>query len=142
MLLLLGGGIAFYFFRKGTAAQKLLVNLVDLKLSRAANMSLPVITAYFKIINPSSTAIVLTSLAGEIFINNSPISTVQNLSNTVIPANNSITLPVTINTTIFSAAQTIFNLFKNKQKLKIDFRGTANSEGLLVPINNTLFIQS
>lgn len=135
----LGAVAILYLLSKKQASEQLRVNLFNLKLKRKSGINLPDIFLGFKIINPSDTVLSVTSIVGDLFINGNQLSTISNLQRVEIPANQSIIYEVKVETSGLSAIQTLYALWKNKSKLKVEFKGVVNSEGFVIPIDNTIY---
>jgi len=135
----LGAVAILYLMGKKSASEQLRINLVNFKLKSNKGFNLPNIFLDFKIINPSDTILSVTSIVGDLFINGNQLSTISNLEKLNIPANQSVIYSVKVETSVLSAIQTLYALWKNKSKLKVEFKGVMNSEGFVIPIENTIY---
>lgn len=133
----LGALAVYYFYSKASAGKNLKVNFQNLKFGKFTGFSLP-ITANFKILNGSSTPITIDSIVGEIFINNKLISTISQTNKINVSGNSETIYPIKVDTGIFDAINVIRQLIKDKKKFVVQFKGTANSTGLMIPIDQTI----
>jgi LEA14-like dessication related protein len=129
-----------YFFMRGKAAKRLQVAFYDLKLGEIKGLKIPDIFARFKIINPTSTPLSVNSIAGEVFLNNILFSSVSNLDKAQIPGNSETLYSVKI-TPGLSAFYALYNLIKNKKNADIVFKGTVNTTGVVLPINEAVSLK-
>lgn len=142
LFILLGAGVVFLLATAATklnAAKRLKINFSGLKLTKPTSFfSLPDILAQFKIINPTSTSIVIDNIIGDIFINNKKISSVEQLQTMVISANAASNIELKLITPVLSAVQAIISLFTNKQKMVVRFEGIVKSGSINIPINQSV----
>ena len=104
-------------------------------------MNFPTVQAVFRIVNPTSSTLTIDSIAGDITVNNKFLSSLSQIDPISIPANSETLYTINIKTPILNALQTIVSLFKSKSKsFKVDFVGTVNSGGILLPINETVMM--
>lgn len=136
--IVVGGGL-LYYFTKGKTAKNLKIYLDGVKFGSVKGLSLPDTFVRFKIINPTNNSITITSLAGDLKINNKDFASISNTEKFDIPGNKEVFYSVKITAPIISVLQTIYNYFKAKQKLKLSFDGIVNSTGVTIPINQTIF---
>ena len=110
-------------------------------MKKPRGLNFPTITATFRIVNPTSSTLTIDSLAGDLMVNNKFLSSLSNTESFSVPANSESLYTVNIKTPIFNALTTVVQLLKAKTKnIKVDFVGTANSGGFLLPINETVFV--
>jgi LEA14-like dessication related protein len=139
-LLLVGlGAVALYFFSKVKASQVLKVYFDSLQIGKIKGLKLPDIFAKFRIVNPSNTALSVTAIAGDINVNGSQFADVQQTEKLEIPPNKEVFYSVKIRVNGIQAVYTIISLLRKKQKIKVDFNGTVNSTGILIPIEQTIY---
>lgn len=133
------GAIALiYLMGKSGAGKKLKISLYKLR-AKTRGFNIPDVFLDFKIINPTNQNLNIRSIVGSLNVNDNPFSTISQLQAVEIPANQEIIYSVKVQTTVTDAIQTVWALLKNKQKLKITFDGTVNSEGFLIPVQQTIF---
>jgi len=138
-IILTGAAAIFlYFVSKANAAKKLKIYFRDLSTKKIPGQILPSIFVRFNINNGSNTPITVNSIVGDIFVNNNPLGSVSNFDKFTIAANSQSIYSVKIDAPITSIAQTVFNLFKKKQKFSVRFEGNVNSSGVLIPISQKL----
>jgi hypothetical protein len=137
----LGAAVLLYLLSKSSAAKNLRIYFQTIGLKKPTGLNLPTITATFRIVNPTSSTLTIDSLAGDLMVNNKLLSTLQNNEKFTVAAKSESLYTVNIKTPIFNALTTVLQLLKAKTKnIKVDFVGTANSGGFLLPINETVFI--
>ena len=130
-----------YFFTRGKAAQRLKIFFKDIKVGEIKGLKFPDIFARFRIVNPTSTPLSVDSVAGEIYLNGNLFTTVSNLEKANIPGNTETVYSVKVITPGLSALYALYNLIKKKQDAEIEFRGTVNSTGVIIPINEAVNIK-
>lgn len=136
----IGAAVILYLLSKSSAAKNLRIYFQSIGLKKPSGLNFPTVTATFRIINPTSSTLMINSLAGDLMVNNNLLSTVQNIETINIPAKSETLYTINIKTPIFNALTTVIQLLKSKtKKIKVDFVGTANSGGILLPINETVF---
>jgi len=133
------GAIALYFLSKGQAAKSVKVYFNSLGLGKVKGFNLPEILAKFRIVNPTNTPLSVTSLLGDIFINDNQFASIQQTDMLDIPANKEVIYTVKVQVPAMSIVTTLLPLLKRKQKIKITYTGTINSMGILVPISDTIY---
>lgn len=139
-LLLCAGVIyAVSLYGKTTAAKNLKVLFQGLKFEKSGSGNLlPALLLSFKIINPSSNTLQINSIVGDIFLNDSLLSTVEQTNPINIPANNISIYTIKLQTGITNVLQSFLSLIRKKQKAVIRFEGVANSSGFMIPIKQTI----
>lgn len=134
----LGAIALFYLMGKSGAGKKLKISLLKLR-AKAKGFNIPDVFLDFQIINPTNQNLTVRNIVGTLKVNGNDFSTISQLEQISIPANQTTIYSVKVQTTVTDAISTIYALLRNKQKLKITFDGTINSEGFLIPINQTIF---
>lgn len=140
--LLIGGAAALYFMSKAGAAKKIKVYFKDVYFGKITGWRLPDIFARFRIVNPTNTALSITSLAGDLYFNKSQLASIQNLEKIDIPANSEIEYKIKIEGSPLQLATTLWSYFKSKQKITLSFDGSVNSGGIVIPIKQIVYQQS
>jgi LEA14-like dessication related protein len=138
LIITAGVAIAFYFFSKGQAAKNLKIYFRNVTAKWQRGNILPTIFAQFNIVNPSNTPLTLTSIAGDILINGQVVAAVSMLDKMTIQPNSTSVLNIKIDASAVSAGQVLFNIIRNKEKVKAAFEGTVNSGGVLIPISQSV----
>ena len=133
----LGAGIIFYFLSKGQAGKNLRITFSNIKFGKFTGLSLPII-ANFRIINPTNTPLKIENITGDIYINSKLISTVSQLTPFNIASNSEIIYPVNVQTGLMDAINVVRQLIRDRKKFTVTFKGSANSTGILIPIENTI----
>jgi LEA14-like dessication related protein len=139
-LILTVGGIAaiWYLISKARAGKNLRVNFQNLKFGKFTGLTLP-LELSFNIINGSNTPITVNSIVGEIFVNDRILSTVNNLDRFNIPGNSSVVYKTVVQTGGLDVINVVRNLIRNKQRIAVTFKGTVNSTGMMIPVEQTVF---
>ena len=124
--------LAYRFLRKGVAAKTLNIKLRTVKVRPISQAAI-----VLDVINPTNTAINISSVVADILINDFPISTVNYQQPTVIPANGSVSISLRIKINPLEAGQFLLRLLSSAgRKLnKIRLTGTVSGEGIVAPIN-------
>ena len=137
----IGAAVLLYLLSKSSAAKNLKVYFQTLSLKKPKGLNFPTVQAVFRIVNPTSSTLTIDSIAGDITVNNKFLSSLSQIDPISIPANSETLYTINIKTPILNALQTIVSLFKSKSKsFKVDFVGTVNSGGILLPINETVMV--
>lgn len=140
----IAGGVAFialYFITRGRAAKKLLINFKDITIGKIEGVKIPDIYVRFNVINPTNTPLSITSIAGQIFLNGYQFTTVQNLEKASIPANTTTVYSVKVSPPGLTAFLAIYKLIKDKKDAIIEFRGSVNTTGVIIPINEEVTLK-
>ena len=140
--ILLGGVAAFYFLSKAGAAKKVKVYFKDVFFGKVTGWKIPDIFARFNIVNPTNTALSITSLAGDIYFNKQVLASVQNLDKIDIPANSEIEYKIKITGSPLQIVQSLWSFIKNKEKVQFTFDGTVNSGGVIIPLKQVVYQQA
>jgi LEA14-like dessication related protein len=138
------GGLAalgLFYFLRGKAAKRLQVTFKDIQLGEIKGLKIPDIFARFRIINPTSTPLSVTAIAGQIYLNGNLFTTISNLEKTNIPGNTETIYSVKVLPPGISAFYAIYNLIKKRQDADIEFRGTINTTGFALPINESVTLK-
>jgi len=135
------GAVVLYLLSKTSAAKNLRIYFQTIGMKKPSGLNFPTITATFRVVNPTSSTLTIDSLAGDLMVNNKLLSTLSNNESFTVPAKSESLYTVNIKTPIFNALTTVVQLLRAKTKnIKVDFVGTANSGGFLLPINETVFV--
>ena len=130
--------IFFYFFSRTQAAKNLKIYFRDLQLKKIKGKVLPEIFARFTINNGSNTPLSINSIVGDITVNGSALSSVSQFEKMTIPANSASVLNLKIQTPALNVAQVVYSMFGKKQSVTVGFEGTVNSNGILIPISQSV----
>jgi LEA14-like dessication related protein len=110
---------------------------LNIKFGKFTGLSLPIL-ANFRIINPTNTPLKIENITGDIFINGKLISTVTQLTPFNIAGNSEIVYPVNVQTGLMDAINVVRQFIRERKKFTVTFKGSANSTGILIPIENTI----
>lgn len=133
--------IGLYFLMRGKAAKRLQVYFKDIKIGEIKGVKIPDIFARFRVINPTSTPLSVDSIAGSIYLNGNLFTDVSNLQKQSIPGNSETIHSVKVSAPGLSAFLAIYNLIKKRQDAEIEFRGTVNTTGFAIPINESVTLK-
>jgi LEA14-like dessication related protein len=133
------GAVALFFYSRMASAKSIKVYFSSLDIGKIIGFSLPEMFAKFRIVNPTNTALSVSALAGDIYVNDKPLASISQIEKLEIPAKQEIIYKVKISTPIISALPILISLVKKKQKIKITYSGTINSAGVLIPIEDTIY---
>ena len=132
------GAAVLYFMSKAQAGKNIKVYLQGLKFSGGGIV--PNIFLNFRVVNGTSTSVSIDSLVGEVFINNKFFASVSNTDKFNIPANAETYYTVKLSPSGLSTIAIVYNLIKNKQAVTVEFSGTVNSTGALIPVRQKINI--
>lgn len=132
--------ILLYLLSKKSAAKNLKVYFQSVALKKASGFVLPTIQATFRLVNPTSSPLTITSIAGDLLINDKFFSSISQVQSITVPAQSESLYTINVKTPVLQALYTIVQLFKNKQRIQVQFDGTVNSDGLLLPIKETIMM--
>lgn len=138
------GGVALlglYFLMRGKAAKRLQIFFKDIRVGEIKGLKIPDIFARFRVVNPTSTPLSVDSIAGQIYLNGKLFTSVQNLNKTNIPGNTETVYEVKVSTPGISAGLAILDLIRNKKNAEFEFKGTINTTGVILPINESVNVQ-
>mgnify|MGYP006269420727 CR=1 FL=1 len=138
-IILAGGGALLYFSSIASAGRKIKVYFSSLKFGKIKGFNVPDTFAIFRLVNPTNTSITLNSFQADLFINDKYFGNMQNLNTTIIPANSEVNYSIKIEISVISTAMAFINLFRSGKKVKISYKGTINSAGLVIPISETVY---
>lgn len=133
------GAVALFFYSRMASAKSIKVYFSSLDIGKIKGFSLPEMFAKFRIVNPTNTALSVSALAGDIYVNDRPLASISQIEKLEIPAKQEVIYKVKISTPITSALPILISLVKKKQKIKITYSGTINSAGVLIPIEDTIY---
>jgi hypothetical protein len=124
-ILVLGGGLLWYFLRKGAASNQLKWQVMGLDIKRR--------TISIDLINPTNTPLKFSALVSDIKANGAPVGLLDYRQPTTIAplGKTKINIPMKLN-----ALGVLQFISQGLQKIKsIEFTGTLNAEGLSIPFN-------
>lgn len=138
ILSFLGIGGLLYYFSRGQAAKNLKASFYNIKIGDFKGFNLPKITVIFAIDNPTNTPVVINAITGTLSFNGSTLSTVTQYQPITIKPKAESFAEVEIKTSILNLFYTLKDLIKNKKIVDINFNGSVNTSGLIIPINQTI----
>jgi LEA14-like dessication related protein len=133
------GAVALFFYSRMASAKSLKIYFDSLDIGKIKGFNIPEIFAKFKIVNPSNTALSITTISGDIFINDKPLAIISQNEKLEIPAKQEVIYKIKISTPITSAIPILISLLRKKQKIKVTYSGSVNSSGVLIPIQDTIY---
>ena len=133
------GAVALFFYSRASAVKSLKVYLDSIDMGKITGFNLPELFAKFRIVNPSNTPLSVTSLAGDIFVNDKQLASIQQTEKLEIPANQEILYKVKIKTPVLSVLPILISFLRRKQKFKLTYKGDLNSSGVIIPIEDTIY---
>lgn len=134
----LAGGAVLYFMSKAQAGKNIKINLSGVSFS--GGTIIPNAFLKFRVLNGTSTGVTLNSLVGEVFVNGKFFATVSNTDKFTIPANSETYYSVKLSPSGLQMIGILYNLIKNKQRVNVEFTGTVNTSGALIPINQKISV--
>lgn len=132
------GAAALYLISKAQTGKNLKIYLHGVKFSGGG--LIPNIFLQFRVLNVSSNSVAIDSLVGEVYINGKFFASVSNTERFNIPANSDTFYSVKLTPSALSAISIVKNLIQNRQKVNIEFNGTVNSTGALIPLSQKVSI--
>lgn len=131
-----GAAILLYILSKKSAAKNLRVYFQTVTLKKAKGLNFPTVQAVFRIVNPTSSALTIDSIAGDILLNGQLLSSLSQTESLSIPGQSESIYTVNIKTPIFNALTSLISLLKNKsKKINVEFTGSVNSGGIIIPLS-------
>ena len=122
--------VAFKYFRKAKAAATLNIKLRTIKLQPISKAAVSL-----QIINPTPASVNFDSITADLLINDFALSTLNYQKPTLIPANGSVNVDLSIKINPLDGLTFIANLIANKGKLNtIKLVGSVSGEGIVAPI--------
>lgn len=137
------GAIAFviyYFVGQKQAAKNLKIFFSGLDIKKpTTGFTLPEFIARFRLLNPASSGLTITNITGEIFINGKQFAVINSVDKITVPGNSEKEYKVKMRVPAISAITTVLNLIRTKEKLTVNFKGSVNSNGVLLPLNQMIY---
>jgi hypothetical protein len=132
LLPLLAGGVVLYFFSKKQAGANIKVYFKGIKTTGSALS--PKFYLTFRIVNVSSFGVTINAIAGEVFVNNKLVGDVNNVETFTVPKTSEIDYSVKFEPNSINVIKTLYQFFLLHQKMEIMFKGTINTTGALIPV--------
>lgn len=134
-IIIIAGIAALYFIGK-SRLMKLKVLFRGFKVT--GKIWAPKFNIKFGLQNPTSETANLESIVGEVYANGKVIANVSTFQPLTIKANNETPLNLIAEPVGISIAKTVIEFIKTKNKLNIDFKGSATVDNIVYPINESL----
>jgi len=131
-------GIAALYFLGKSRLTKLKVLFRGFKVT--GKIYAPKFNLKFGLQNPTSETANLQSIVGEVLANNKVIANVSMFDPLFIQANNETPLNIVAEPVGISIAKTVIEFLKTKNKLIVQFNGSATIDNIVYPLNQTLSI--
>lgn len=126
------GGLWWFNEKKSLAQIKATIRSINFKDGK--------LSLIFYVINPSAIAVSVSSIIGDIFLNNNNIATVQGLSTQTIAANTATNIIVTVSVNpigVLTLGTAIWKAKSAGKNVIVQFSGTMKANGLVVPISQS-----
>ena len=137
ILFLVGGAAALFLLSRFRFGQKAVFSLRSIR--PGGRLLSPVLNIELAAQNPTNSAITIRSITGDVSVKGSSVASVSAFGDQRIPANSETIIRLQARPSALGIFETIRDLF-NKEKtpgpVAINFTGTANVDGLVVPISD------
>lgn len=136
--LYIGGAIvALYLLGRARLAKN--VKIVFRGVSFSGGIVRPTFTLRFGILNPTDQVAEIRSIVGQVEANGKIIADVSNFVALRLDANSESIIPIKAEPSALGIASTVWQYLQstNREKLQINFSGTANVDGVNIPIKTT-----
>lgn len=139
ILLLIGGATALFFLSRFRTGQKVSFALRGLRAG--GGLFAPVFNVDLAVANPTNQSIVIKSITGTINVQNADVATVSAFGDQRIAANSESILKLQARPNAIGIFETVRELLTRPVgSTSIKFTGTANVDGLVVPISESKMI--
>jgi hypothetical protein len=136
--LIIVAGIAALYFLGKSRLTKLKIVFRGFKIT--GGIFKPKFNLKFGLQNPTTETANLNSIVGEVIANGKIIANVSNFTPLKIQANRETELNIVAEPIAISIAKTVIDFIKNKNKLVVEFKGSANVDNIVYPLNNLLTV--
>jgi hypothetical protein len=136
--LIIVAGIAALYFLGKSRLTKLKIVFRGFKIT--GGIFKPKFNLKFGLQNPTTETANLNSIVGEVIANGKIIANVSNFTPLKIQANKETELNIVAQPIAISIAKTVIDFIKNKNKLIVEFKGSANVDNIVYPLNNLLTV--
>ncbi len=137
ILFLVGGAAALFLLSRFRFGQKAVFSLRSIR--PGGRLLSPVLNIELAAQNPTNSAITIRSITGDVSVKGSSVASVSAFGDQRIPANSETIIRLQARPSAIGIFQTVRDFF-NKEKtpgpVNINFTGTANVDGLVVPISD------
>lgn len=135
-LLILGGaGILLYYFSKAKAAALINYNINSVALNFKGIT--PVLKILLNVQNVTNESIIINSMTGNLFIDNTNVGSISNFNQTLIANNSQSVYEIVVSLNLLGVVSDLINLITNHSGISktVQIVANANVEGLIIPIN-------
>lgn len=138
ILWIIGGAIAVYFVSRYAGFLKK-ANFYLQSVKPGGTITQPKIIVMLGVDNPTNQTITIKSIVGNVFVEGDLLAIVNSFGDQKIAANSSSTINVTAKPTAIGVFKTLKRLITQPiPGTKIEFDGTANVDGINVPIKQSI----
>lgn len=138
-LLLIGGAlVALYLVGRSRLATN--VKVLFRGLSFGGGLRRPTVTLRFGVQNPTDQTANVRSIVGQVDANGRPVADVSGFQGITVGPNTESILSVQAQPAAVGIVQTVADFLRQKERgpVKITFTGTANVDGLNIPLNQSV----
>jgi LEA14-like dessication related protein len=136
LLLLVGGAAAIFFFSRFKFGQKAIFQLRTLR--PGGSLLQPTINVVMAVQNPTNSTIVVKSITGSISVNNKYLANVSAFGDQTVSPNSESTLRLVARPSAFGVFESVRELLTAPAgQVSATFQGSANVDGIVVPITET-----
>ena len=133
---LVGGAAALYLLSRYSFGQK--TNFYLRKIRPSGTLTAPTISVELAAQNPTNQTATIKSITGTLYINGNAIASVSAFGDQKVAANSESTIKLIARPSAAGVFQTVKRIFTEKAgQIRATFTGTANVDGLVVPISET-----
>lgn len=136
LLWVLGGAAALYFLSRYSFGQK--TSFFLRRVRPGGTITAPTVSVELAVQNPTNQTATIKSITGALSINGNAIANLAAFGDQKIAANSESTIRLTARPSAVGVFQTVKELFTAAPgTISANFTGSANVDGLVVPINET-----
>lgn len=135
---ILGAGVLVYLLTRKTLAKN--IKVIFRGLSFSGGLKKPSFLLRFAIQNPTASSATVQSLTGQVEMNGRTIADVSSFQSFSIDPNSEKVYTVTATPSGGGLVSTLVNYFRSKERqaVQVKFIGTANVDGLNIPLSNNI----
>jgi len=139
ILLLIGGAAALFFISRFRFGQKAVFNFRSLR--PGGTLFAPVFNVDLAVSNPTNQAIVIKSITGTVNVKGSAVANVSAFGDQRVAANSESILKLQARPSAVGVFETVRELLKQPVgSTSVSFTGTANVDGIVVPVSESKMI--
>jgi hypothetical protein len=136
---IVGGIAAWYILSKTLLAKK--ANIIFKDVRPGGKLLKPEINIDLLVQNPTNTSATFKSLTGNLYLNDKFVANFTSFGDQIISPRAESVITITAKPGLVGAYNTISTLLKNRTgSLTAMFTGTANIDGFVIPVNETINI--